>query len=130
MREFWMDTDILDAALDSCDLGDWHTARVRQFPHTSYRHLYTKVREVDPNSDAEKDYQDMRKFQIKFIEADHKLRALEAVYEECEKALEKAKMRLAHRRDCYSVETDDQCVCGGSKFIEQTLTSLRKAHGK
>lgn len=75
-REFYMDTDILDKALEDCDLGDWHTARVRQYPHISYKHLYTKVREVDPNSDAEKDYQDMRKFQMKFIEADQKVIAL------------------------------------------------------
>lgn len=32
-REFWMDTDLLDKALDNCDLGDGYSAKVRQYPH-------------------------------------------------------------------------------------------------
>lgn len=119
MREFWMDTDILDKALDSCDLGDWYTARVRRFPHTSYQHLYTKVREVDPNSDAEKDYQDMRKFQMKFIDADQQLRALQAAYVECEESLQ-------HTLEYCLDDTPERCCIKARK----ALTALRKACGK
>ena len=33
MKAFYMDTDLLDIALDSCDLGDGYMAKVRQYPH-------------------------------------------------------------------------------------------------
>lgn len=48
-REFWMDTDLLDKALDSCDLGDGYMAKVRQYPHKDHVKYYTKVREVLPS---------------------------------------------------------------------------------
>ena len=47
-REFWMDTDILDQALDNCDLGDGYKAKVRQFPHKDMLPQLTHVREVLP----------------------------------------------------------------------------------
>lgn len=47
-REFWMDTDLLDKALDNCDLGDGYTAKVRQYPHKDMLSQLTRVREVLP----------------------------------------------------------------------------------
>lgn len=45
-----MDTDILDRALDNCDLGDAYTAKVRQYPHRDMIPHLIKVREVlDPD---------------------------------------------------------------------------------
>lgn len=43
-----MDTDILDKALDNCDLGDGYMAKVRQFPHKDMISQLTNVREVSP----------------------------------------------------------------------------------
>jgi hypothetical protein len=45
-RDFYMDRDLLDKALDSCDLGDGYTAKVRQFPHKDMLHQLVHVREI------------------------------------------------------------------------------------
>jgi hypothetical protein len=45
-REFWMDTDLLDRAIKSCDLGDGYMAKVRMYPHKDMVSQLTKVREV------------------------------------------------------------------------------------
>jgi hypothetical protein len=42
-REFYMDTDILDKALDRCDLGDSQQALVRQYPHKDHLKDYTRM---------------------------------------------------------------------------------------
>lgn len=42
-REFWMDTDILDKALDNCDLGDGYSAKVRHYPHKDMLSQLTHV---------------------------------------------------------------------------------------
>jgi len=52
LREFYMDTDLLDVAINSCDLGDGYMAKVRMFPHKDHIKYYTKVREVSPDLDA------------------------------------------------------------------------------
>ena len=45
-RVFWMDKDILDRALDRCDLGDAQMAKVRQYPHKDMRPDLVRVREI------------------------------------------------------------------------------------
>jgi hypothetical protein len=44
-RDFYMDRDLLDKALESCDLGDGYMAKVRQYPHKDMRGLI-RVREI------------------------------------------------------------------------------------
>ena len=43
VKEFWMDTDLLEKALDNCDLGDGYMAKVRQYPHKDHIQYYTHV---------------------------------------------------------------------------------------
>lgn len=42
-REFYMDTIILDNALNNCDLGDGYRATVRMTPHKDMLYALTKV---------------------------------------------------------------------------------------
>lgn len=43
VRTWWMDTDILEKALDHCDLGDGYSARVRMYPHRTMLPELTQV---------------------------------------------------------------------------------------
>ena len=43
VKEFWMDTDLLEKALDNCDLGDGYMAKVRQYPHKDMLSQLTHV---------------------------------------------------------------------------------------
>lgn len=52
-RSFWMDTDLLDKALDSCDLGDGYSAKVRQYPHKDMLPELTHVIEASYANDLE-----------------------------------------------------------------------------
>lgn len=47
IRTWYMDTEILESALDRCDLGDGCKAIVRMYPHKDYIHNYTKVISFD-----------------------------------------------------------------------------------
>lgn len=43
IRTWWMDTDILEKALDNCDLGDGYSAKVRMHPHKDMLAELTQV---------------------------------------------------------------------------------------
>ncbi len=65
-RYFWMDTDLLDKALDACDLGDGYMAKVRQYPHVGGLPYYTKVIEYAAFKEAKTENEAL-KLQVKLL---------------------------------------------------------------
>lgn len=70
--------------------------------------------------DAKKDYEDMRKFQLKFIESDHKIIDLEDKLDKACAALEKVK-----HNGCCMVCSSDCPACNAHQFLS-SLDNVEK----
>ncbi len=94
-KEFWMDTDILDKALDNCDLGDSYSAKVRQYPHKDMLSQLTHVIEYKAYAKLEAERASLEKEYREYICSQY------IAHTESAKEFEVMKAKLEAERDMY-----------------------------